>query len=121
MHQLHTKGLGQGVRNVMDLPGDASPGSSITTVDWCDTRVVAVERPGHEPVNEDNMRWYSGATELQSLGMEKWFARSCRVKVERLRPEEFEAEKGAPVVIITFVNGAKVPMLHINQDLYQWH
>jgi hypothetical protein len=120
IRQLHTRGFEQGVNAVLGVPGEVKPDSAITTLDWCETRVVAMERSEKPIIRQEKLKWYAGKTAISSLEVEKWLGRNCRIRVERVAPELLDTSKSKPAMIVRFIKGEPVTLVQGESDLFRW-
>ncbi len=100
------------------MPPEPTPGAK-TTMDWCDTRVIALEREGKPAVRQDKLKWYVGDQILEFIPVEKWFGRNCRVVIDRASPSEFDEAKAKPALIVKFIKGEPEALL-ASGNVYQW-
>lgn len=116
MKQLRSPELQKSVGAI--IGGGTSLSNTVTTLDWCDTRVKALERPGKPVLYQEKLKWFLGTEEVQFVPVEKWFGRNCRVRIKRLPPNPLT--KGASVLVVKFINGQMATLLKGEGDTYQW-
>jgi len=128
MSKLRSNGLGQGVAAIFGLPSPGkvikvAPGSVTTTLDWCDTRVSAIERTGSPTLRQVKLKWMWESTpplELNFIAVEKWFGRHCRVKVERLGPGQFNEASAQPAMLVHFIKGPAETLYRMGSNVFKW-
>jgi len=118
-------GINDGVAMVLGLKaGDnitVAPGSITTVLDWCDTRVKSLARPGKPTLTQTKLKWIwqaDPALELNVIAVEKWFGRYCRVQIERVDPAELG--ESAPALIVEFVKGAPETLSRSVAGVFKW-
>ena len=95
------------------------PTGEVIMMDWCDTRIVALERPGKPTIRQVKLKWYAGEALLEFIPVEKWFGRNCRVRIDRVSSEEFNSSAAKPAMTVKFIKGEPEPLL-VAGDVYRW-
>jgi hypothetical protein len=118
MRQLQTEGPSEGLAAVLGA-NTPQQSAAITTLDWCETRVQSLEREGKPKIHQVKLKWFAGEEELSFIPVEKWFGRYCRVNVERVPPEQFDAASAKPAMKVSFIKGEPVELL-ASGELFKW-
>ncbi len=128
MSKLRSNGMGEGIAAFFGGPAPGkivrvAPGSVTTTLDWCDTRISAIEREGAPTLRQVKLKWLWETTppqELNFIAVEKWFGRNCKVKVERLAPDRFDEASQKPAMLVHFIKGPAETLFRVGEDLFKW-
>ena len=120
------RGISDGVAMVMGLHnGAAAPPSkaaaAVTVLDWCDTRVKSLSRPGKPTLTQARLKWLwqsDPALELNAVAVEKWFGRYCRVQIERVDPAELG--ESAAALVVDFVKGPSETLQRSVAGVFKW-
>jgi len=99
-------------------PSEPTRGAA-TTLDWCNTRVSALERPGKPTIRQIKLQWYLEDKLLEFIPVEKWFGRNCRVIIDRVSPSEFDAATAKPVLVVKFIKGEPETLMAAG-NIYRW-
>ncbi len=99
----------------------APPGTVVTQMDWCDTRVRARERPGQPTLRQEKLKWlWQGdpVLELNFIAVEKWFGRYCRVMIDRVDPADLGTV--GPAMTVHFIKGEPETLMRSVGGVYRW-
>jgi hypothetical protein len=117
-------GVSDGVAMILGMqpPSQApAPGTVITTLDWCDTRIKALIRPGRPALEQVKLDWiWKGEPpeKLNFISVEKWFGRYCRVQIERVDPDQLGTV--GPALEVHFIKGEPETLRRSVAGVYQW-
>ncbi|MGE0763052.1 MAG: hypothetical protein AB7N80_07225 [Bdellovibrionales bacterium] len=124
MYKIQSGAVSDAINMMMGVKAAEAPpppGTIVTQMDWCDTRVRSLGRPGKPTLRQEKLKWLWQADptlELNFIAVEKWFGRYCRVKIERLDPDQLA--NAAPVLVVEFIKGAPETLLRSVAGVYKW-
>ncbi|MBE8222083.1 MAG: hypothetical protein HAW60_05065 [Bdellovibrionales bacterium] len=85
---------------------------------WCNTRVVKLSVNKNIFVNK-NFKWHLNKSILDSLFMERWLAKYCKLKILKVtKPIKIKSKK--PLFCVTFVNKQKQCFYKISKTAFIW-
>ncbi|MBE8163471.1 MAG: hypothetical protein HAW63_05750 [Bdellovibrionaceae bacterium] len=78
------------------------------TLFWCSTRVIELN-VGQKVIKNKNFKWYLNNTAIDSLFMERWLAKYCRLNIFNIaKVAEAKKEQGKKLLFcVTFINKGK--------------
>lgn len=122
MYSLNSKGLSPAVQNMFGVvQTKALSSANEFKLNWCDTRVTALIRPEEFKISQQGNNWVRESKEasvIDFVAFEKWLARSCAIRAEKVSLTEDESF--LPALMVKFVDGQVGVIRRHPNGVFSW-
>ncbi len=108
---------------VIPVTHDEATKNDDTHLTWCETRVKSLATKSGIKIEQEGKDWFSvgsGKKAINSLAMEKWLGKYCKLEITDSRPPTFVPTNDVEMLSVGFINGETGKFTLTPEGFYFW-